>query len=110
MPLLLSKNGSIDEFFKNEDTLMIDLSLSSDLHCYQMKEANRAQFSIFIFYIETATNSPKEMKELEEMFVEKNINKSLIMLSGLERTNTISGEKKGLQCDVLNMCLLMHFT
>ena len=37
------------------------------------------------------------MKELEEMFVEKNINKSLIRFSGLDGKNAMSGEKKGLQ-------------
>ena len=113
---------TIDEFLKIisdylEQKLMIDLSLSSDfalLSDESCDEANRAQFSIFVRYIDTATNSPKEgfvcirklgtsktsealMKELEEMFVEKNINKSLIRFSGLDGTNAMSGEKKGLQ-------------
>ena len=113
---------TIDEFLKIisdylEHKLMIDLSLSSDfalLSDESCDEANRAQFSIFVRYIDTATNSPKEgfvcirklgtsktsealMKELEEMFVEKNINKSLIRFSGLDGTNAMSGEKKGLQ-------------
>ena len=37
------------------------------------------------------------MNELESMFVEKKIDKTEIGLSGLDGTNTMSGERKGLQ-------------
>ena len=37
------------------------------------------------------------MTELEEMFAEKHINKSLIRSSGLDGTNTMSGKEIGMQ-------------
>ena len=37
------------------------------------------------------------MDELEQTFIDKNINKTCIWFSGLDDTNVMSGEKKGLQ-------------
>ena len=37
------------------------------------------------------------MDELEQMFIDKNINKTCIWFSGLDDTNVMSGEKKGMQ-------------
>ena len=36
------------------------------------------------------------MDELEQTFIDKNINKTCIWFSGLDDTNVMSGEKKGL--------------
>ena len=75
-------------------------------------EACRAQLSIFVRYVASLTNKPKEefvcirklgtsktsealMNELEQMFIDKNIVKTLIRFSGLDGTNAMSGEKKG---------------
>ena len=69
---------------------------------------------IFVRYVDSFTNKPKEefvcirklgtsktskalMNELEQMFIDKNIDETLIWFSDLDGTNTISGEKKGLQ-------------
>ena len=37
------------------------------------------------------------MDELEQMFIDKNINKTCIWFSGLDDTKVMSGEKKGMQ-------------
>ena len=88
-----------------------DFSLLAD---ESTDEAGRAQLSMFVRFIEITTNLPKEeficvhklgasktseaiMIEIEEMFVEKHINKSFIRFSGLDGTNCMSGVQNGLQ-------------
>ena len=91
-------------------------------------EAGRAQLSIFVPYVDLFTNEPKEkfvctrklgtsktskalMNELEQMFIDKNINKMLIRFSSLDGTNAMSREKKGLQwciCHILPYALYMN--
>ena len=77
-------------------------------------EAGRAQLAVFVQYIDSSTNEPKEefvcirklstsrtaealMNELEQMFTDKNIDKTRIRFSGLDGTNAMSGKQKGLQ-------------
>ena len=102
---------------KIEAKLLRDLLSSSDFSILtdeSTDEAGRAQLAVFVRYIDSYTNEPKEefvcirklsisktaealMNELEQMFTDKNIDKTRIRFSGLDGTNAMSGEQKGLQ-------------
>ena len=102
-----------------------DFSLLTD---ESTNETGRTQLSIFVCYVDLFTNEPKEefvcirkfgtsktskalMDELEQMFINKNIDKMLIRFSGLNGRNKMSGAKKGLQqciCHVSPYVLYMN--
>ena len=88
-----------------------DFSILSD---ESFEEAGRAQLAVFVRFIDPSSNEATEqyvcirklgtsktaetlMGELEEIFIDKNIDKTLIRFSGLDGTNAMSGEQKGLQ-------------
>ena len=94
-----------------------DLLTASDFLLLTDKSTDkegRAQLLIFVRYVNSFTNKPKEefvcirklgtlktskalMNELEQMFINQNIDKTFIQFSGLDGTNAMSGEKKDLQ-------------
>ena len=93
-----------------------------------MEEAKRAQLAVFVCYVESFTYettekyvcirklcSPKTAKtlmvELEQMFIDKNVDKLCIRFSGLDGTNAMSGEQKDLQrciCHVSPFAIYMN--
>ena len=111
--------------FLNDLLAAGDFSLLTD---ESTNETGRAQLSIFVCYVDLFTNESKEefvcirkfgtsktskalMNELEQMFIDKNIDKMLIRFSGLNGRNTMSGAKKGLQrciCHVFPYVLYMN--
>ena len=113
---------TVDEFVKIcsdfiEEKFLTDILTAGEfaiLTDESTDEAGRAQLSIFIRYVDAVAHEPKEefvcirklstsktseaiMNELESMFVEKKIDKTKIRFSGLDGTNAMSGERKGLQ-------------
>ena len=100
-----------------EAKFLSDLLTASDfllLTDESTNEADKAQFSIFVWFVDSFTNEPKEefvcmrelgtsktsealMNKLEQMFINKNIDKTLIQFSSLDSMNAMSGEKKDLQ-------------
>ena len=113
---------TVDEFVKIlsgyiETSFLRDLLSSGDfalLTDESTDEAGRAQLSIFVRYNDITTKAPSEkfvclrklgtsktsaaiMSELEEMFMDKKIDKTMIRFSGLDGTNAMSGAQKGLQ-------------
>ena len=88
-----------------------DFSILSD---ESSDEAGRAQLAVFVRFIDPSSNEATEqyvcirklgtsktaetlMGELEQIFIDKKIDKTLIRFSGLDGTNAMSGEQKGLQ-------------
>ena len=88
-----------------------DFSILSD---ESSGEAGRAQLAVFVRFIDPSSNEATEqyvcirklrtsktaetlMGELEQIFIDKKIDKTLIRFSGLDGTNAMSGEQKGLQ-------------
>ena len=77
-------------------------------------EAGRARLSIFSRFVDGIMHTPKEeficirklgasktseaiMQKLEEMFIDKTVEKTLIRFSGMDGTNCMSGTRNGLQ-------------
>ena len=88
-----------------------DFSVLSD---ESSDKAGRAQLAVFVRFIDPSSNEATEqyvcirklrtsktaktlMGELEQIFIDKKIDKTLIRFSGLDGTNVMSGEQKGLQ-------------
>ena len=80
-----------------------------------MEEAKKAQLTVFVRYVDSSTyETTKEyvcirklcmsetakalIVELDQMFIDKKIEKVCIRFPGLDGTNAMSGEQKGLQC------------
>ena len=93
-----------------------------------LEEAERAQVAVFVHYVDSFTYKTTEeyvcirklctpetaktlMVELEQMFINKSIDKVCIRFSGLDGTNAMSGEQKGLRhctCHVSPFSIYMN--
>ena len=102
---------------KTEANFLRDLLTANDfsiLSDESSDEAGRAQLAVFARFIDPSSNEATEqyvcirklgtsktaetlMGELEQIFIDKNVDKTLIRFSGLDGTNAMSGEQKGLQ-------------
>ena len=113
---------SVEQFLKVigdylEEKLITDLLAAGDftvLADESTDEGDRSQMSVFVRFVDSATYKPveryfgmvklttsKKAIDLHETIVtlikEKGINPSFIRFSGLDGTNAMSGERKGLQ-------------
>ena len=101
----------IENIFLNNIVFAREFAILTD---ESTNEAGRAQLAIFVRYVDSIIPEPKEefvcirmlstaetseavMAEIESMFLEKGIDKTKIHFSGLDGTNAMSGERKGLQ-------------
>ena len=113
---------TVDEFVKISSDYIKNIFLNNIVFAGEFAiltdkstdEAGRAQLAIFVRYVDSIIHEPKEefvcirklstaktsevvMAELKSMFLEKGIDKTKIRFSGLDGTNAMSGERKGLQ-------------